>query len=108
MPSAVGQLTSLVQNLIQSVLNVFGAILGLFQNLLGAVLGIFNGILSAGVSLVAGIFNAFGSLVQSILGLVGGTIGVLWANIFLVILVGGGYYLYTNSQRNNRGLKKSA
>ncbi|KAJ7597679.1 hypothetical protein C8J56DRAFT_818368 [Mycena floridula] len=76
----VGSLSAIGLNLVHSVMAIFNAILALFFDVFGAVAQLGQSILKLGLDL-------FGSV-----------LGFVTANFFLLLVLGGGYYVYTTRQ----------
>ena len=123
MPSVVSSLTSFVQGIFQSIWNLFAAVIGLFQNVLATVFGLIQSFVAALTHIFAGFLNGIGNLIQGAADLVGGTVSFVWGmwfyrdysrdvddpygylgNIFVLALLGGGYYLYSTRQNNSRSV----
>jgi len=74
--------------LLSSVMAVFQAIFGLGQQLLGAV------------------FSLFRAVAQLFIDVSQNAIGFVFANFFVLLIIGGGYYWYTNRSASGRGTRK--
>jgi len=89
LPSAVSKfvasISGIAMSLAYSVLAVFQAIFSLFQELL-------SGVIKLGESVVELVLDVFQ-----------GTLGFVAANFIMIVLLGGGYYLYTRRSKGDRG-----
>ncbi|KAF8213291.1 hypothetical protein K438DRAFT_1504391, partial [Mycena galopus ATCC 62051] len=81
---------------IASALSDFlNAIIAVFFSLLNSVLAFFQAIAVLGKDIIASGVNLVQSFVALALGLLQGAYGFIAANLLAVVVLGGGYYWYT-------------
>ncbi|KIJ45739.1 hypothetical protein M422DRAFT_207101 [Sphaerobolus stellatus SS14] len=89
MPSVVSAINELVNSIIS-----------IFTGLIHSVLAIFQAILGLGTNVVKSVVDLAQSMIKAVVDITGDTIGLLWGNLFIIAILGGGYYLYTTKSAN--------
>ncbi|KIK71290.1 hypothetical protein GYMLUDRAFT_325511 [Collybiopsis luxurians FD-317 M1] len=81
----INALTSIFAGLFNSLMAVFQAVFAFFMNIFGSAIQLMQSFLKLGIDMCQGV------------------LGFVIANFFALAVIGGGYYLYTNSNSQKRG-----
>jgi len=84
--------------------NFLSALAGIGMSLVHSVFAVFQAIFALCTELLQGILSLGQSIVTLALDLFQGVFGFIAANLFAIIIIGGGYYVYTRRQRG-RGVR---
>ncbi|KAI0803073.1 hypothetical protein BC629DRAFT_1591167 [Irpex lacteus] len=86
-------------NFSQAIANIAFAIANAF-------IAVFHAVIELGEEAFKGVFDIFHAIVNLFTELVQDTVGFVFANLFILLTLGGAYYLYTNYNGNSRTAAK--
>ncbi|KAK7694376.1 hypothetical protein QCA50_001562 [Cerrena zonata] len=86
--------------------NFIQALGGIVGGIMNSVLAIFQAFLALVKALLSGVFQVGQAILKLGADLTQDVVGFVFANFFLILVLGGGYYLYSTRQGARTSIKK--